>query len=211
MEYRHRPWLFGFVLGAHRCGDLCSPENASALKNLSALSNFLPAAASLAGRHFPASGHFETKGEVYSMSKRFLAVCAFGVLCLSLPAFIAAQEPAQGDSMKSDSMKKDSMSHDEMSKDKMSQDKMAHDKMAKPLVFKGWVSDSECAAEGNKKCDNKEHIAKGAKLVLVSDADSKIYTIANPDSLAAHQGHHVQVKASADNGSLTVQDVKMLK
>ena len=113
-------------------------------------------------------------------------------------------------------MKKDSMSHDDMSKDKMAQDKMAKDKMAgdkmmKPAVFKGWVSDSECAAEGNKKCDNKEHVAKGAKLVLVSDADSKVYTIANPDALAAHQGHHVQVKASADNGALTVQTVKMLK
>lgn len=110
-------------------------------------------------------------------------------------------------------MQKDSMSQDSMSKDKdkMSHDKMAGDKMMKPAVFKGWVSDSECAAEGNKKCDNKEHIAKGAKLVLVSDADSKVYNIANPDSLAAHQGHHVQVKASADNGFLTVESVKMLK
>ena len=140
------------------------------------------------------------------MSKRFLAICAFGVFCISLPALGAAQEPAQSDSMKSDSMKKDSMSHDSMS-----QDKMAGDKTMKPQVFKGWVSDSECAAEGNKKCDNKEHVAKGAKLVLVSDADNKIWTIANPDSLAAHQGHHVEVKASADSGSLTIQNVKMLK
>ena len=135
------------------------------------------------------------------MTRKFLASLAFGVLCLPIPAFSAAQSSSQGDSMKGDSMKQDSMSHD----------KMAGDKMMKPAVFKGWVSDSECAAEGNKKCDNKEHVAKGAKLVLVSDADSKVYTIANPDSLAAHQGHHVQVKASADNGSLTVQSVKMLK
>ena len=150
------------------------------------------------------------------MNKKFVAIGIFCALCLSMPLLTTAQEPSQGDSTKSDTMKKDSMSHDDMSKDKMSQDKMsqdkmAGDKMAKPQVFKGWVSDSECAAEGNKKCDNKEHVAKGAKLVLVSDADSKVYTIANPDSLAAHQGHHVQVKASADNGSLTVQTVKMLK
>ncbi len=150
------------------------------------------------------------------MIKKFLAACTLCLLSLSLPAFAAAQEASQSDSMKSDSMKKDSMSHDDMSKDKMAQDKMAKDKMTgdkmmKPAVFKGWVSDSECAAEGNKKCDNKEHVAKGAKLVLVSDADSKVYTIANPDTLAAHQGHHVQVKASADNGTLTVQSVKMLK
>jgi pentapeptide MXKDX repeat protein len=146
------------------------------------------------------------------MTKKFLAACTLCLFALSLPTFAAAQEQSQ-----SDSMKKDSMSHDDMSKDKMAQDKMAKDKMAgdkvmKPAVFKGWVSDSECAAEGNKKCDNKEHVAKGAKLVLVSDADSKVYPIANPESLAAHQGHHVQVKASAnDNGAITVQSVKMLK
>jgi pentapeptide MXKDX repeat protein len=140
------------------------------------------------------------------MNRKVFATLAFGALCLSLPVFAAAQDASQ-----CDSKKKDTMSHDDMSKDKMSHDKMADDKMMKPQVFKGWVSDSECAAHGNKKCDNKEHIAQGAKLVLVSDADNKVYTIANPDSLAAHQGHHVQVKASADNGSLTVKDVKMLK
>lgn len=142
------------------------------------------------------------------MSRKFFATLTFGVLCLSLPVIGAAQQCGPE---KSDSMKHDSMKHDDMSKDKMSHDKMDHDKMMKAQVFKGWVSDSECAAEGNKKCDNKDHIAKGAKLVLVSDADNKVYTIANPDSLAAHQGHHVQVKASADNGALTVQNVKMLK
>ena len=145
------------------------------------------------------------------MTKKFLAVCTLCCLSASLPAFAAAQEASQGDSMKKDSMSHDDMSKDKMAQDKMAKDKMGGDKMMKPAVFKGWVSDSECAAEGNKKCDNKEHVAKGAKLVLVSDADSKVYTIANPDSLAAHQGHHVQVKASADNGSLTVQTVKMLK
>ena len=112
------------------------------------------------------------------MTRKFLAACTLCVLSLSLPAFAVAQEASQSDSMKSDSMKKDSMSHDDMAKDKM-----AKDKMMKPAVFKGWVSDSECAAEGNKKCDNKEHVAKGAKLVLVSDADGKVYTIANPDKI----------------------------
>lgn len=140
------------------------------------------------------------------MKKKFLATSALCLLSLSLPAFAALQ--SQSDSMQKDSMAQDSMSKD---KDKMSHDQMSGDKMMKPQVFKGWVSDSECAAEGNKKCDNKEHIAKGAKLVLVNDTDNKIYTIANPDSLSAHQGHHVQVKASADNGSLTIQSVKMLK
>ncbi len=147
------------------------------------------------------------------MIKKLSAGFVLCMLSMQLPAFAASQQQSQGDSMKSDSMRKDSMSHDDMSKDKMAKDKMAKDKMAKDQVFKGWVSDSECAAEGNKKCDNKEHVAKGAKLVLVNDADNKIWTVANPDSLAAHQGHHVQVKASADSdkGTITVQNVKMLK
>lgn len=140
------------------------------------------------------------------MNKKFLATFALSLLSLSLPALAAPQQSG-------DSMQKDSMSHDNMSQDKMSKDKMAGDKMMKPQVIKGWVSDSECAAEGNKKCDNKEHVAKGAKLVLVNDADGKVWTVANPDSLAAHQGHHVQVKATTDSdkGAITVENVKMLK
>jgi hypothetical protein len=87
------------------------------------------------------------------------------------------------------------MKHGSMSQDSMSKDKMSHE-MSKAKVLKGWVSDSECAAHGDKKCSNKEHVAQGAKLVLVNDEDNKIWTIANPEMLAEHQGHHVQVKGS---------------
>ena len=131
------------------------------------------------------------------------------VLCLMSPAaFVLAAprpqchpNPAKGDSMKKDEMKKDHMS----------EDKMSHD-MAKAKVLKGWVSDSECAAHGEKKCADKGHIAQGAKLVLVTDGDKKIWTIANPETLAEHQGHHVQVKATTDaeKGTVNVQEVKML-
>jgi len=109
--------------------------------------------------------------------------------------------------MKGDSMKKDSMSQDSMPKDKMSHD------MSKAKVLKGWVSDSECAAHGDKKCSNKEHVAQGAKLVLVTDGDNKIWTVANPETLAEHQGHYVQVKATTDGdkGTINVQEIKMLK
>jgi len=80
-------------------------------------------------------------------------------------------------------------------------------------MLEGWVSDSECAAHGDKKCSNKEHLAQGAKLVLVTDGDNKIWTVANPETLAEHQGHHVQVKATTDmdKGTVNVQEVKMLK
>lgn len=140
------------------------------------------------------------------MKKTMLSLVA-GLLALAPMGFAAGSRQAQGDSMKQESMSQDSMSHDKMSHDKMSDD------MAKPKVIKGWVSDSECAAEGNKKCANKEHVAKGAKLVLVGDSDKKIWTVSNPASLADHQGHHVQVKATADaeKGTIEVQEVKMLK
>jgi len=122
-------------------------------------------------------------------------------------SFAETQHLAQSDSMKGDSMKKDSMSQDSMPKDKMSHE------MSKAKVLKGWVSDSECAAHGDKKCSNKEHIAQGAKLVLVTDGDNKIWTVADPETLAEHQGHHVQVKAmtDGDRSTINVQEVKMLK
>lgn len=127
------------------------------------------------------------------------------LLCLISPgalSFAGTRPQAQSDSMK----------HDTMSQDTMSKDKMSHD-MPKAKVLKGWVSDSECAAHGDKKCANKEHVAQGAKLVLVTDGDNKIWTVANPETLAEHQGHYVQVKATTDaeKSIVNVQEVKMLK
>jgi hypothetical protein len=83
----------------------------------------------------------------------------------------------------------------------------------KPTTLKGWVSDSECAAKGDKKCSNKQHVANGAKLVIVTDGDNKIWTVSNPATVADHQGHYVQVKATTDpqKSTITVQEVKMLK
>jgi hypothetical protein len=84
---------------------------------------------------------------------------------------------------------------------------------AKTTTLKGWVSDSECAAHGDKKCSNKQHVANGAKLVIVTEGDNKIWTVSNPSTVADHQGHHIQVKATTDpeKSTVTVQEVKMLK
>ena len=48
---------------------------------------------------------------------------------------------------------------------------------------------------------------------LVSDADGKSWTIANPDAVKGHEGHHVELKGSADasTGQIEVTSVKMLK
>ncbi len=84
---------------------------------------------------------------------------------------------------------------------------------AKATTLKGWVSDSECAAHGDKKCSNKQHVANGSKLVIVTDGDNKIWTVSNPSTVADHQGHYIQVKGTTDpeKSSITVQEVKMLK
>jgi hypothetical protein len=83
---------------------------------------------------------------------------------------------------------------------------------AKATTLKGWVSDSECAAHGDKKCSNKQHVANGSKLVIVTDGDNKIWTVSNPSTVADHQGHYIQVKGTTDaeKSSITVQEVKML-
>jgi len=84
---------------------------------------------------------------------------------------------------------------------------------AKTTTLKGWVSDSECAAKGDKKCSNKQHVANGSKLVIVTDGDNKIWTVSNPSTVADHQGHYIQVKATTnpEKSTITVQEVKMLK
>ena len=47
---------------------------------------------------------------------------------------------------------------------------------------------------------------------LVSD-DGKSWTIANPDAVKGHEGHHVELKGSTDasTGAIQVTSVKMLK
>lgn len=82
----------------------------------------------------------------------------------------------------------------------------------KAVTVKGWVSDTMCAAQGNKKCDNKDHLKQGAKLALVTDGDNKIWTVENPDKLADHQGHYVQVKgvANAEAATIMVETASLL-
>src|SRR5215470_18038630 len=48
---------------------------------------------------------------------------------------------------------------------------------------------------------------------FVSDSDGKSWTIANPDAVKGHEGHHVELKGSADAsaGQIQVSSVKMLK
>ena len=83
----------------------------------------------------------------------------------------------------------------------------------KAATVKGGISDSKCAAHGLKKCSNKEHLANGAKLVVVTDKGGEICTVTNPDTVADHQGHHVKVDGKLDESAktITVAKVEMLK
>ena len=89
----------------------------------------------------------------------------------------------------------------------------ASDEKGKTDTVNGWVSDSQCGAKGanaaaaecTKKC-----IAKGAKMVVVTDGDQKILTVDNPDALQGHEGHHVAVTGQVNGDSIHVDSVKML-
>src|SRR6266481_7654854 len=48
---------------------------------------------------------------------------------------------------------------------------------------------------------------------IVSDTDGKSWTIANPDAVKGHEGHHVELKGTTDagTGEIQVSSVKMVK
>ena len=53
----------------------------------------------------------------------------------------------------------------------------------------------------------------GDKVTFVDDKDSKSWDVKNPETLKAHDGHHVQVSAHvhADTNTIHVMSVKMAK
>jgi hypothetical protein len=77
----------------------------------------------------------------------------------------------------------------------------------------GYVSDSMCgakgAAAGHEAC-TKKCLDKGAKMVVVTDADKTILTVENPDALAGHEGHHVAITGHVNGDSIHIDGVKML-
>jgi len=78
-----------------------------------------------------------------------------------------------------------------VAQDAMKQDSMKADAAAKSVSLTGKISD-----------DGK---------TFVNDADSKSWTISNPDAVKGHEGHHVVVKGKvdADKGEVNVVSLKM--
>jgi hypothetical protein len=77
----------------------------------------------------------------------------------------------------------------------------------------GYVSDSQCGAKGaaatHEAC-MKKCLAKGAKVVVVTDSDQKVLTVDNPDALTGHEGHHVAATGHVNGDSIHIDSVKML-
>jgi hypothetical protein len=78
----------------------------------------------------------------------------------------------------------------------------------------GWVNDEKCAAKA-KTSDHsdcaKKCVGAGEKLVIVSDEGHTVYKVDNQDALKGHEGHHVKVTATNNNGTLHVDKLDMLK
>lgn len=81
---------------------------------------------------------------------------------------------------------------------------------AKKGTWTGWVSDEKCGAKVNADCA-KKCIDGGQKMVFVNDKNHDVLAIANPDVLKGHEGHHIKVKGTVDNGALTVASASMMK
>lgn len=87
------------------------------------------------------------------------------------------------------------------------------DDMGKEQTVNGYVTDSGCGVKGAsashadcaKKC-----LAKGAKVVVVTDDDKKVLAVENPDALKGHEGHHVAVTGHINGDSIHVESLKML-
>jgi len=90
---------------------------------------------------------------------------------------------------------------------------MAFDDMGKSGTVNGWVVDDKCGAKGanaNAEACTKKCLAAGAKLVIVTDKDSKVLTVDNPDALKGHEGHHIAATGSIKGDSIHVDSMKML-
>jgi len=77
-------------------------------------------------------------------------------------------------------------------------------------TWTGWVGDEKCGAHVKADCA-KKCLDAGEKMVFVTDKDKQVIPVANPEALKDHAGHHVKVKGTLDNGTLTVASASMMK
>jgi hypothetical protein len=89
----------------------------------------------------------------------------------------------------------------------------AFDDMGKSATVNGWVVDDKCGAKGanaGAEACTKKCLAAGAKMVIVTDKDSKVLAVDNPDALKGHEGHHIAATGTVKGDSIHVDSMKML-
>jgi len=90
---------------------------------------------------------------------------------------------------------------------------MAFDDMGKNTTVNGWVSDDKCGAKGanaGAEACTKKCLGAGAKMVIVTDKDSKVLMVDNPDALKDHVGHHIAATGHVMGDNIHVESAKML-
>ena len=90
---------------------------------------------------------------------------------------------------------------------------LAFDDMGKSGTVNGWVVDDKCGAKGanaGAEACTKKCLAAGAKMVIVTDKDSKVLVVDNPDALKGHEGHHISATGSVKGDSIHVDSLKMM-
>ena len=90
---------------------------------------------------------------------------------------------------------------------------LAFDDMGKSATVNGWVVDDQSGAKGanaGAEACTKKCLAKGAKMVIVTDKDQKILAVDNPDALKGHEGHHIAATGAVKGDSIHVDSAKML-
>ena len=88
----------------------------------------------------------------------------------------------------------------------------------KSINVTGWVSDAACGAEhtkpGGEDCVKKclmggAHVGhpewKAQRMVFVTDAGKKIWSVANPESLKGFEGQHIQITGQLEVAKKTVR------
>lgn len=74
----------------------------------------------------------------------------------------------------------------------------------------GKINDSMCAAKNvDRDCASKCVKDHGAKYVLVSDKDNKVYNLEPQEKVAAHAGHQVVIKGKVEGDTITIASITM--
>ena len=77
----------------------------------------------------------------------------------------------------------------------------------------GWISDASCgASNASGKAESRDCaercIKEGAAAVFVSDADQKVYKIADKSKVLAHVKHKVKVSGEVKGDTLNITEIK---